>query len=199
MRTRPLVLSALFLTAVLTAARSQTAPLPAKDGPAESAPALGDKPAAPPASDTTIKDSEPAHAAVAAKSKDSSGKDTLSVDFPDTDIREILRNVADLFELNGWRGYFLGANTPVRDLLQLIQEKQPEVVALSVTVFFGMDALLHAAGAIRAQFPSVPILVGGQAFRWGGRERAEQIPGVEYLPSLAELELWIQSHSSHAP
>ncbi len=100
MRTRPLVLSALFLTAVLTAARSQTAPLPAKDGPAESAPALGDKPAAPPASDTTIKDSEPAHAAVAAKSKDSSGKDTLSVDFPDTDIREILRNVADLFELN---------------------------------------------------------------------------------------------------
>ncbi|MBS0661792.1 MAG: hypothetical protein JSR48_00890 [Verrucomicrobia bacterium] len=33
-----------------------------------------------------------------AKSKDS--KETLSVDFPDTDIREILRNVADLFELN---------------------------------------------------------------------------------------------------
>lgn len=27
-------------------------------------------------------------------------KDTLSVDFPDTDIKEILRNVADLFELN---------------------------------------------------------------------------------------------------
>jgi type IV pilus assembly protein PilQ len=100
MRTRPLVLSALFFTAVLTAARSQTAPLPAKDGPAEPAPALGDKPAAPPASDTTIKDSEPAHAAVTAKTKDSSGKDTLSVDFPDTDIREILRNVADLFELN---------------------------------------------------------------------------------------------------
>ena len=28
------------------------------------------------------------------------GKDTLSVDFPDEDIRNILRNVADLFELN---------------------------------------------------------------------------------------------------
>lgn len=28
------------------------------------------------------------------------GRDTLSVDFPDEEIRRILRNVADLFELN---------------------------------------------------------------------------------------------------
>ncbi len=34
-----------------------------------------------------------------AKSRDA-GRDTLSVDFPDEDIRTILRNVADLFELN---------------------------------------------------------------------------------------------------
>jgi type IV pilus assembly protein PilQ len=39
-------------------------------------------------------------AAAPAKSKDSSGRDTLSVDFPDEDVRNILRNVADLFELN---------------------------------------------------------------------------------------------------
>ena len=37
---------------------------------------------------------------VATKGQDSAGKDTLSVDFPDEDIRTILRNVADLFELN---------------------------------------------------------------------------------------------------
>ncbi len=37
---------------------------------------------------------------VAAKSKDVAGRDTLSVDFPDEDVRNILRNVADLFELN---------------------------------------------------------------------------------------------------
>src|SRR5581483_11703427 len=36
----------------------------------------------------------------AAKGKDASGRDTLSVDFPDEDVRNILRNVADLFELN---------------------------------------------------------------------------------------------------
>ena len=106
--------------------------------------------------------------------------------------------VADLFELHGWRGYFLGANTPVGDLLDLIRQKQPEVVALSLTVQQGLDALLHAAEQIRAQFPAVPILVGGQAFRGGGRERVEQMVGVLYLPSLDELELWIESHSLHA-
>ncbi len=106
--------------------------------------------------------------------------------------------VADLFELHGWRGYFLGANTPVGDLLELIRQKQPEVVALSLTVQQGLDALLHAAEQIRAQFPAVPILVGGQAFRGGGRERVEQMVGVLYLPSLDELELWIESHSLHA-
>lgn len=37
---------------------------------------------------------------MATKGHDASGKDTLSVDFPDEDIRTIVRNVADLFELN---------------------------------------------------------------------------------------------------
>ncbi|MEO5958359.1 MAG: secretin N-terminal domain-containing protein [Opitutaceae bacterium] len=32
--------------------------------------------------------------------RDAAGRNTLSVDFPDTDVRDILRNVADLFELN---------------------------------------------------------------------------------------------------
>jgi methanogenic corrinoid protein MtbC1 len=106
--------------------------------------------------------------------------------------------VADLFELNGWRGHFLGANTPVGDLLKLIQQKCPDVVAFSVTVYFGLEALFHAVTEIRTQFPVVPILVGGQAFRWGGRERVEQISGVRYLPSLADLDLWMKSYSPYA-
>lgn len=42
----------------------------------------------------------PAGEGTATKGKDAAGRDTLSVDFPDEDIRNILRNVADLFELN---------------------------------------------------------------------------------------------------
>lgn len=103
--------------------------------------------------------------------------------------------VADLFELRGWRGYFLGANTPVRDVCELIREKQPDVVALSVTVAFSLDHLLWAAAEIRRIFPAVPILAGGQAFRWGGCERVEQLVGVRCLTSLEQLETWIEDRS----
>jgi methanogenic corrinoid protein MtbC1 len=106
--------------------------------------------------------------------------------------------VADIFELNGWRGYFLGANTPRPDLLDLIREKKPDVVTLSLTVYFNLESLLQTATAIRTEFSTVPILVGGQAFRWGGRERAEQIAGVQCLASLTELESWMKSPTPHA-
>lgn len=54
------------------------------------------------APDATAKpaDGKKAPDGAATKGKDSAGRDTLSVDFPDEDIRNILRNVADLFELN---------------------------------------------------------------------------------------------------
>ena len=105
--------------------------------------------------------------------------------------------VADLFELNGWRGYFLGANTPVRDVQALIAEKHPDVVALSVASAFSLDTLISTAGEIRAAFPKLPILVGGQAFRWGGQERISRLPGVRYLTSLSELEAWIKDGDNH--
>ncbi len=91
---------------------------PAVPAPAPAEGALADKPATPvtvapaapaatPAAGTVAAKPEDAAAhaaavaaAAATKSKDAAGRDTLSVDFPDEDIRNILRNVADLFELN---------------------------------------------------------------------------------------------------
>jgi methanogenic corrinoid protein MtbC1 len=106
--------------------------------------------------------------------------------------------VADLFELHGWNGYFLGANLPQGDLLELIREKRPDAVALSLAVTFNLESLLQTAAAVRAEFPPLSILVGGQAFRFGGRERAERIAGVCCLGSLDELESWIATGTDHA-
>ncbi|HWA08960.1 MAG TPA: secretin N-terminal domain-containing protein [Opitutaceae bacterium] len=64
------------------------------------APAVAPAPAPAPAEpEVTIKGPD-SQGASATKGHDASGKDTLSVDFPDEDIRTIIRNVADLFELN---------------------------------------------------------------------------------------------------
>lgn len=94
MNRTPLPISLLALLTLLSGAQTraqQAAPSPAVEAPAANAPAIADKPAAAP---------KGAGAGEAAKHKDAAGRDTLSVDFPDEDIRNILRNVADLFELN---------------------------------------------------------------------------------------------------
>ena len=108
MRTRLfLMIAMLALLAAPTSAFAQAkapakpSPAPAADVGAVQAPAAPAAPAAAPAaapdSDVSIKDST---AAAPSKTKDSAGHDTLSVDFPDEEIRNILRNVAELFDLN---------------------------------------------------------------------------------------------------
>lgn len=97
--------------------------------------------------------------------------------------------VADIFELNGWDGYFLGANTPKSELLNMIQEKQPDMLALSLSIYFNMNSLYDVLKEVRKPFPELKIIVGGQAFRWGGNDLAEQFPGVEYVPSIKKLKM----------
>jgi len=103
------------------------------------------------------------------------------------------RLVADHFELNGWRSFFLGANTPARDLASLIAEKRPDVAALSLTLPVNLDALINEVREIREAFSGLPILVGGQAFRQAGRDLPERLPGLRLLTSLADLEEWIKN------
>jgi len=80
------ILTALLATALtMPVLAQQTTPPPA-------APAPAAEPA--PAAPVAVQVAEPAPSTV------SRDKDTLSVDFPDEDIKTILRNVADLFELN---------------------------------------------------------------------------------------------------
>ena len=103
--------------------------------------------------------------------------------------------VADIFELHGWDGYFLGANTPVEDLLGMIGNKKPDLVGLSVAVSSNFDNLLDAIEKIRAAFRDVPILAGGQAFRRGGADLIAGYEGVKYIASLSDLEQEIDARS----
>jgi len=107
------------------------------------------------------------------------------------------RMVADFFELHGWRAHFLGANASDDDLLALIREKRPDVVALSLALYFNIDALLHSARAIRGEFPHLPIIVGGQAFLEGGGEAVKQIEGTHLITSIAGFEAWLEE-AQHA-
>lgn len=100
--------------------------------------------------------------------------------------------VADVFELHGWDGYFLGANTPLGGLFDTIEKRLPTVVGLSVSLYANLPAAAHALAELERLFPSLPLMVGGQAFRWGGDVLADQFLSVCCIRSLDELERRIQ-------
>jgi MerR family transcriptional regulator, light-induced transcriptional regulator len=78
------------------------------------------------------------------------------------------RTVADVFELNGWRTSFLGANLPARELVRLIGEAQrpPDVIALSATMPEHLGQLAATIEALRDR-SKIPIMVGGYLFNGG--------------------------------
>jgi methanogenic corrinoid protein MtbC1 len=101
--------------------------------------------------------------------------------------------VADIMELNGWDAHFLGANTPLKDLLLAIEETEPDFVGLSVSIYFNLPKLLAVIDEIRRHHPDLRILVGGQAFRYGGVELVRDVPNVTYLESLDQLKEFLHA------
>jgi methanogenic corrinoid protein MtbC1 len=98
------------------------------------------------------------------------------------------RMVADYFELHGWDGYFLGSDAPVDELLSFIRDKQPDLLALSISVSFNLASLMKVVETVQGNFPELTILVGGQGFRWGGTEVFQSMKNTFLITSLAELE-----------
>jgi MerR family transcriptional regulator, light-induced transcriptional regulator len=103
--------------------------------------------------------------------------------------------ITDIFEVNGWDSYYLGTNTPIDDLLLFVKEKQPDLVGLSLAIYYNMPNLQRSIKALRKKFPEMPILVGGQAFRWGGNEILEEFSHVKFAGDMQELETLIASGS----
>lgn len=102
------------------------------------------------------------------------------------------RMVADIFELHGWNSYFLGANMPNDHLLDYVQENKPDLIAISMAIFSNLPILEKMLAALQNQFPKINIVIGGQAFRWGGSEICQLYPNVKYLESLNSLRNFLE-------
>ncbi len=100
--------------------------------------------------------------------------------------------VADMLEVNGWDAHFVGANTPVEDLVKHVGEVRPDMVGLSLSILSNMDHLKRCIEAVRSEFPNMDLLVGGQAFRWGGIDTIKQYSGTLVIASLDDLEKMIK-------
>jgi methanogenic corrinoid protein MtbC1 len=98
------------------------------------------------------------------------------------------RMVADLFELHGWRGDFLGASTPREDLVSMVADRKPDLLGLSVSIDSNVPAMLKALDAVTAAHPELPIIVGGQAFQGEGYRTFAAYSNATYVASIAELQ-----------
>ena len=99
--------------------------------------------------------------------------------------------VSDTLKLHGWNSYFLGANTPVEGLLELLGEKQPDVLCLSVSLSSNIGQFKETVKKTHARFPGLDILAGGQAFL-PIKAEVNSDPHLRYLRSLDELEARIE-------
>lgn len=102
--------------------------------------------------------------------------------------------VADIFELEGWDSCFLGANTPVDEIISFIDEFKPDLVGLSLSIYFNFSTLKQGIDRINTDFPGLDIIVGGQAFQWGAGDALKQFKNVQYLKSLDELDSFLNNN-----
>ena len=76
------------------------------------------------------------------------------------------RMVADIFEMEGWDTYFLGANTPPEAVLRAVEERRADILAISITIatHLGQATALIDGLRQREGTKHTRVLVGGYPF-----------------------------------
>lgn len=83
------------------------------------------------------------------------------------ELHEIgMRMVADLFEMEGWNTFYLGANTPRMGVVQMLVQEKADMLAISATTASRIPAVRELIATVRATpaCAQVKILVGGRPF-----------------------------------
>jgi MerR family transcriptional regulator, light-induced transcriptional regulator len=96
------------------------------------------------------------------------GKTALLVCPPREEHELGLRMLSDRFELAGWDTVFLGADTPLAEIVAAATDTEADLVALSVSTAFERVEMREFVDAIRRGLPDARIVVGGPAFLHDG-------------------------------
>jgi methanogenic corrinoid protein MtbC1 len=98
-------------------------------------------------------------------SGDRSGKNMVAASIGG-ELHEMgIRMVADFFEMDGWNTYYLGANTPMRSILDAAEHNKASLICLSIAMPYHGRLLKQCIDEIRdhPQGSNLKILVGGNA------------------------------------
>jgi methanogenic corrinoid protein MtbC1 len=75
-----------------------------------------------------------------------------------------LRMLTDRLNLHGWDAYFLGADTPVDQIVSAARSLDADLVALSAATHYNRMLLRDVIEQLKTALPGVRIGVGGPAF-----------------------------------
>jgi MerR family transcriptional regulator, light-induced transcriptional regulator len=106
-----------------------------------------------------------------------------------------IKMVSDVFELNGWNSHFLGANTPLTDLITFSKNISPNAIAISTSLDFHLPDLERTIRSIQNLMPEVQTIIGGQAMLRGGLDLHKEFEHIFYFPNLKDLELHLKSQN----
>ncbi|HEU4886626.1 MAG TPA: cobalamin-dependent protein [Thermoanaerobaculia bacterium] len=85
-----------------------------------------------------------------------------------SELHEIgTRMVADFFEMAGWDGVYIGANTPTNALIELVCRERPQLVALGITMTYHLGTAGQIIERLRAddRCSNVKVIAGGYVFQ----------------------------------
>jgi len=99
--------------------------------------------------------------------------------------------VADIFEGKGWDTFYLGADTPMDELVKFCDEVKPDLIGLSLSIYSNLKFLIDEIATIRAT-TNIPIIIGGQALYNVGLEISRNLDNVAYLENLSDVENYIE-------
>ncbi len=104
------------------------------------------------------------------------------------------RIVTNIFELNGWDTAFLGSNTPAREILRVIEQKKPDMLGISYSLYLNHLRFMELMGLISGKFPALRILIGGQGLSNTDPSVLESFPNAVYITSLYQLDDLIKNY-----
>lgn len=91
--------------------------------------------------------------------------DTVLLACPPDEAHDLgLRMLADRFEIAGWRTHFLGANTPVAEIVAAAKAVRADLVVLSASTHYNRVLLRDVVAEVSQGLPDVKLVAGGAAF-----------------------------------
>lgn len=76
-----------------------------------------------------------------------------------------IRMIADFFEMEGWDTYYLGANTPIKSIVNYLIQKDADLLAISATLTKHLSSVETLIKKIKdSEAQNIKIIVGGYPF-----------------------------------